>query len=676
MIQLGTYSRPMTWILILAVWTMAIAGTTAAENTRKSSESRFAASARAWTPGEESPDEPDFNVDTPYCRSIWDSPGCTTAATLPQVVMGPLGQNISRTEIVVTNAGPVGRACDLALLFHRGASEAPEALFNGRAADGNFIRTNLPAGGARIFTLTPADPAELVVGAVSVFTRAPCSSDSVDVQGRYLLEHEATGEIDEIFSVAAQRPEEWLSGGDCRVLTGVFGPGRDVGFAVVAGEPGQAAPPGTELRYRSFDLDGNLIGEPGGLPVSGEHQPKFPWDFSEPAIIEMCLQVPEGQSDFRASVIAVGITETANRIQWSDENLVDSLKPYDRIESALVYDHDPETRLGDAIFGDVIVDFENDDPGRNSHGGPVCMQYADGRIVAFHSNASDHNLDGWSEYAVSDDGARSWQRYNKFPYSYDQYLRDPEHPVWVEEGLVTEQGTAVLFLTHFLLDNSRTGSGIMISRDHGSSWTEYAPIDGDFTGYPCAVAVDGPTNYVLFDSNAGHHVLYVSTDDGQTWTRRSTLALDRDKWYGAMCIMEDGRLLAGAYTHRDEYHFYYTISGDQGETWSPQGRAYVDQKIRDPELAYLGGKYYLHGRSGSVGEGRGRFVLYQSDDGINWSDGIIVSSDARHLDGYSHNCLVDRQTGAPKELMVQYSIIYDGRDTNTYGFFIQADPAP
>ena len=590
--------------------------------------------------------------------------------------MGPLGQNISRTEIVVTNAGPVGRACDLALLFHRGSSQAPEALFNGRAVEGNFIRTNLPSGGARIFTLTPADPAELAVGAVSVFTRAPCSSDSLDVQGRYLLEHESTGEIDEIFSVAGQRPEEWLSDGDCRVLTGVFGSGRDVGFAVVAGEPGQAAPPGTELRYRSFDLDGNLVGEPGGLPVSGRHEPQFPWDFSEPTIIELCLQVPEDQSDFRASVIAVGITETDNRIQWSDEILVDSLKPYDRIEGALVYDHDPETRLGDEIFGDVIVDFENDDPGRNSHGGPVCMQYADGRIVAFHSNASDHNLDGWSEYAFSDDGATSWQRYNKFQYSYDQYRRDPEHPVWVEEGLVTEQGTAVLFLTHFLLDNSRTGSGIMISRDHGSSWTGYAPIDGDFTGYPCAVAVDGRTNYVLFDSNSGHHVLYVSTDDGQTWTRRGTLALDRDKWYGAMCIMEDGRLLAGAYTHHDEYHFYYTTSGDQGETWSPQERAYVDQKIRDPELAYLGGKYYLHGRSGSVGEGRGRFVLYQSDDGINWGKGIIVSSDARHLDGYSHNCIVNRQNGAPNELMVQYSIIYDGRDTNTYAFFIQPDSAP
>ena len=615
-------------------------------------------------------------MTAPYCRTVWDGAACATAATLPQVLMGPLGQNLSRTEIVVTNRDPAGRACDIALLFHRGTAEAPEALINDQVSEGNLLRTTLPAAGARVFTLTPGDPAELAVGAISVVSRSPCSAGSLQVQGRYLLEDRTTGKIDEIFSVAGQPPGEWLADGDCRVLTGVFGTGRDVGFAVVAGEPGQAAPHGTNLRFRAFDLDGNLIGQPPALAVSGLHDPQFPWDFDQPTVIEMCLQVPGSQNDFRLSVIAVGITETENNIQWSDEILADGFKSYDRIDGALVYDHDPGTRLGDEIFGDVIVDFENDDPGRNSHGGPVCMQYADGRIVAFHSNASDHNLDGWSEYAFSDDGATSWQRYNKFQYSYDQYLRDPEHPVWVEEGLVTEQGTAVLFLTHFLLDNTRTGSGTMVSRDNGSSWTEYAPIDGDFTGYPCAVAVDGRTNYVLFDSNSGQHMLYVSTDDGQTWTRRSTLALDRDKWYGAMCIMEDGRFLAGAYTHHDEYHFYYTISGDQGETWSPQERAYVDQKIRDPELAYLGGKYYLHGRSGSVGEGRGRFVLYQSDDGINWGRGIIVSSDARHLDGYSHNCIINRQNGAPNELMVQYSIIYDGRDTNTYAFFIQPDSAP
>ena len=68
------------------------------------------------------------------------------------------------------------------------------------------------------------------------------------------------------------------------------------------------------------------------------------------------------------------------------------------IDGALVYDHDPETSPGDKVFGNVICDFEKDSPGRNSHGGPVCMEYPDGSLVAFHTNTSDHNLDGWSEF--------------------------------------------------------------------------------------------------------------------------------------------------------------------------------------------------------------------------------------------------------------------------------------
>ena len=70
---------------------------------------------------------------------------------------------------------------------------------------------------------------------------------------------------------------------------------------------------------------------------------------------------------------------------------------YERIDGAVIYDHDPSTKLGDDIFGTVIADFKNDAPGRCSHGGPVCMEYANGNIAAFYANTSDHNLDGWSE---------------------------------------------------------------------------------------------------------------------------------------------------------------------------------------------------------------------------------------------------------------------------------------
>lgn len=342
----------------------------------------------------------------------------------------------------------------------------------------------------------------------------------------------------------------------------------------------------------------------------------------------------------------------------------------DDIGGAVVYDHDPFTRLGDPVFGTLIADMQHDHPGRCSHGGPVCLQYANADLTAFYANTSDHNTDGWSEYALSKDGGRTWDKYNKVAYSFEAYQKDPERPVWVEEGLVTSNGTAVLFVTHFAEDK-RAENGILRSADNGSTWTAYEPLGG-VVGYPCAVAVSCETNYVLIDSNGGPHVLYVSVDEGRTWQQRSTLPLDKDMWYGTMCITEEGRLLAGAYTHKDERHFYYCISPDVGKTWGEQKATPVDKGIRDPELAYLGESYFLHGRSGHHGPGAHRFVLYKSGDGEKWGEGIVVNSDERSPDGYSHNCVVrkDDPSGL-RELMVLYSIIYDGRDTNEYVFFVR-----
>lgn len=344
------------------------------------------------------------------------------------------------------------------------------------------------------------------------------------------------------------------------------------------------------------------------------------------------------------------------------------------LDDAVIYDHDPATNVGDGVFGNVICDFEKDAPGRNSHGGPVCMEYPDGTIVAFHTNASDHNLDGWSEYAVSMDGGKTWKKYNKFDYSYAAYRKDPKRPAWVEEGLVTEKGTAVLFVTHFDDKGQRVKSVFMRSCDNGSTWSEARLVDGEFVGYPAAVAVSGDTNYVLFDSVSGPHVLYVSTDDGRTWHKRSTLTLDNSKWYGALCIMADGRLLAGAYASNDEDHLHYCISEDDGHHWSDQKRARVDKMIRDPELAYIGGKYYLHGRSGHHGRGAHRFVLYQSDNGTNWKSGVVISGQRQGPDGYSHNCIINKyDPDIPNELMIEYSIQYSGRDTNEYVLFIRPE---
>ena len=194
-----------------------------------------------------------------------------------------------------------------------------------------------------------------------------------------------------------------------------------------------------------------------------------------------------------------------------------------------------------------------------------------------------------------------------------------------------------------------------------------------------AVAVQGDTNYVLFDSNpskdgAGPHVLYASTDDGRTWQKRSTLSLENDKWYGALCVMEDGRLLAGAYTEKDENQFFYCISKDNGHTWSPQQGADVDKKIRDPELACLGGKYYLHGRSGHQGAVRPSVCPLPIRRRRPLEGGDHRQRGRRGPDGYSHNCIINKyDKDVPEELMIEYSIIYSPPRTNEYVFFVKPE---
>ena len=77
-------------------------------------------------------------------------------------------------------------------------------------------------------TLTAPEAQDLVTGAVYVYARSPCTAASLQVQGRSLIENRNNGEIEELVSVAGQAPRDWLGDGDCRVLTGVFGNGRNL----------------------------------------------------------------------------------------------------------------------------------------------------------------------------------------------------------------------------------------------------------------------------------------------------------------------------------------------------------------------------------------------------------------------------------------------------------------
>ena len=164
----------------------------------------------------------------------------------------------------------------------------------------------------------------LLTGAVYVYARSPCTASSLQVQGRTLIE-QADGTIEELFSLASQSPREWLGDGDCRVLTGVFGNGRNLGLAAVAAQPGGGAPGGTRLRFRSFDGEGSFIGAPADVSLTGAQGLFWPWAFSQPRTIEMCLEVP-GNSNFQVAVMAVGSQSSGSRVQYAAERFADAFR--------------------------------------------------------------------------------------------------------------------------------------------------------------------------------------------------------------------------------------------------------------------------------------------------------------------------------------------------------------
>ena len=256
----------------------------------------------------------------PFCLSLWEGAPCSVGAVFPHVLLGPLGESLASAEILLTNRDPGPAACEVALLFHRGTSEAPPVSFDGLFTDGNLLGATLPRGGASVLTLAAPDGRARLGGALSLFTRSPCRGDSLHVGGRTLLRGEPDGEIEEMFSLHAQSAEDWLGDGDCRMLTGFFGNGREERVVVVTADPGGAAPPGTRLEARAFDLEGNFMGSLASLEVSGGHQVLPRWNLTRPTIIELCLDAP-GESGFRLAATAIGSKASGSGVQYYSEGL-------------------------------------------------------------------------------------------------------------------------------------------------------------------------------------------------------------------------------------------------------------------------------------------------------------------------------------------------------------------
>ena len=327
--------------------------------------------------------------------------------------------------------------------------------------------------------------------------------------------------------------------------------------------------------------------------------------------------------------------------------------------------------------------------GRSGHLGHALVEYAPGKILAFYPNCSaandGHNGDGWMEYKRSEDGGTIWSEPFVLDYSKRTYESGAGRSVMCEKAAQTGDGTLVLFnLECGNVAEKNWGWAplgvptVLRSADGGHTWGPAAPM-GDEPGRIWDVLYHEGCLFVLELCNDSeivwhgnlaehHYALYVSTDQGRTFSRRSILPFDsQGRGYGAMAILHDGSLIAYVYNLADEKHLDYAISGDGGRTWSGVQTAFLAKQIRNPQIAAFKGGFVLHGRSGNKGEETaiGHFVLYTSRDGIHWDAGRYLSRRNAGWDAYSNNLLVHSpDAGVSARLLIQASRAYELDKTN------------
>ncbi len=354
------------------------------------------------------------------------------------------------------------------------------------------------------------------------------------------------------------------------------------------------------------------------------------------------------------------------------------------------FEIDPPSPPNDGM---LFVDHSKE--GRSGHLGHALVEHAPGKILAFYSNCSDandgHTGDGWMEYKGSEDGGRTWSNPAPLEYSKRVYEAGRGRSVMCEKAVSTNDGAILLFCLECanIAENNFTWQPLAVptvlrSTDGGSTWEDAKPM-GDEPGRIWDVLYHQDVIYVLElynDSRIAwygnlpehHYSLYVSEDQGCTFTRRSVLPFESlQRGYGALAFLPDTGLSAFVYNQNDEKHLDYMISTDAGQTWGEPQTAYFAKQIRNPQMAAFKDGFVLHGRSGSKGEDEihGHFVLYTSRDGIHWDEGRYLRMQSAGAGAYSNNVLVHDPDGrVPERLLVQASHAYEKNKTNIYHWWL------
>lgn len=338
---------------------------------------------------------------------------------------------------------------------------------------------------------------------------------------------------------------------------------------------------------------------------------------------------------------------------------------------------------------DGILFVDHSQKKRSGHLGHALVEYAPDCLLAFYANCSGarnegHNGFGWMEYKRSVDGGATWSQPIVLDYAMQVFL-DGLYTVSCEKAVSPREGEIVLFAT---MNDSRGkfwGPWVeprwLISKDGGETWTEGGafPYKGRIFDAACR---DGIIYVLEFcndgtirdEGNLPEHVyrLFTSVDGGATFEERSVLPFDTEqKVYGTMDFSPSGELIVYIYDKRDEQRPPYTVSHDLGRSWEPVQTAFLEKRIRNPQLRFFGGFFFLYGRSGHYTPPQD-FVLYTSLDGREWDEGVYLCQRKAGHSYYSNSVIVGAsRPGGHQRLLIQASDAYDRNRTNIKHWWLE-----
>jgi hypothetical protein len=333
--------------------------------------------------------------------------------------------------------------------------------------------------------------------------------------------------------------------------------------------------------------------------------------------------------------------------------------------------------------------------GRSGHLGHALVEYAHDKILAFYPNCSadngGHSAVGWMEFKRSENGGKNWSAAQAMPFTKELFDRHEGRSAMAEKAVRTSNGAIVLF--YLICDISENPLWqpyweplFTKSTDEGRTWSTPKPVCATRGRIYDAKYHDGEIRALHFANDATKHwtgnraehvfELHVSTDGGESFTRRSVLPFNTSgRGYGTLGRLKNGDLIAYVYNKNDETTLDYVTSADGGRTWSKPGTSRFSRKIRNPQFNAFDGRFFMHGRSGAYGEGAGHFILYTSANGLTWDDGVYLRMKDHGNGAYSNSIVTGAlRAGGPQRLLIQASHAYKDAQTNVLHWWLDESP--